>query len=79
MSSLKEFDAEHHDRVTAIDVNFDGTRILTASIDHRIKVWTRERDGSKTLLDTFTAHDADIRDVSRHFFKRFNIRALTVR
>ncbi|RMZ75461.1 hypothetical protein DV738_g5448, partial [Chaetothyriales sp. CBS 135597] len=57
------FEPGHEDRVVVVHANFDGTRFLTGSLDHRIKVWnvnpkTRER----SLLDTFTAHDAWIID-----------------
>ncbi|KAK4938122.1 hypothetical protein LTR10_021362 [Elasticomyces elasticus] len=63
MGKAEEFETGHHDRVTVLHTNFNGTRILTASIDHRIKVWQRDpKTGERTLLDTFTAHDADIRD-----------------
>jgi hypothetical protein len=59
------FETGHNDRVTVVHSNFNGTKILTGSIDHRVKVWERDRrTGERTLLDTFTAHDADIRDVS---------------
>lgn len=69
MAPTQPFDAGHNDRVTAVHANFYGTRILTASIDHRIKVWERDpKTGERTLLDTFTAHDADIRDVSLSLF-----------
>lgn len=64
MGRSTEFVTGHHDRVTVLHTNFNGTRILTASIDHRIKVWQRDpKTGERTLIDTFTAHDADIRDV----------------
>jgi WD40 repeat protein len=64
MGKGEEFETGHQDRVTVIHTNFNGTRILTASIDHRIKVWHRDsKTGERTLIDTFTAHDADIRDV----------------
>ncbi|EXJ54941.1 uncharacterized protein A1O5_12852 [Cladophialophora psammophila CBS 110553] len=63
MAKSSTFDPGHHDRVTVLHANFNGTRILTASIDHRIKVWERDpRTGERTLLDTFTAHDSDVRD-----------------
>ena len=65
MATTQPFDPGHNDRVTVIHTNFNGTKILTGSIDHRIKVWERDpKTGEKTLLDTFTAHDADIKDVS---------------
>ena len=64
MDEVEQFDPNHEDRVTVLHTNFDGSRILTASIDHRVKVWDRDPvTGEKTLVETFTAHDADIRDV----------------
>ena len=64
MDEVDLFEAGHQDRVTVLHVNFDGTRILTASADHRVKVWERNPEtGLRTLTDTWTAHDADIRDV----------------
>lgn len=63
MAELEEFDTGHKDRVTVLHINYYGTRILTGSIDHRIKVWDRDiSTGQHILIDTFTAHDADIRD-----------------
>ncbi|KAJ9609793.1 hypothetical protein H2200_006121 [Cladophialophora chaetospira] len=63
MASSEPFDPGHNDRVTVVQVNFDGSLILTGSIDHRIKVWAHDNTtGERTLLDTFTAHDADITD-----------------
>lgn len=68
MATVDDFEPGHHDRVTVLHVNFDGTRILTASADHRIKVWERNPEtGQRTLTDTWTAHDADIRDVLTNY------------
>jgi len=65
MAHVEEFDPGHSDRVAVLNINYDGSRILTASIDHRVKVWNRDREtGERILVDTFTAHDADVRDVS---------------
>lgn len=64
MTLVEQFDAFHNDKVVALHVNFDGTRVLTASVDHRIKVWTRDQiNGELTLLDVFKAHDGDVKDV----------------
>ena len=64
MAMVDEFEPGHQDRVTVLHINFDGTRILTASADHRVKVWERNAEtGQRTLTETWTAHDADIRDV----------------
>ena len=64
MSGFADFDSGHRDLVTVTKFNFYGNRILTASSDHRIKVWDR-RDGQWQLTDTWRAHDAEIRDVSK--------------
>ncbi|RMD43050.1 hypothetical protein DV735_g2074, partial [Chaetothyriales sp. CBS 134920] len=57
------FEPGHEDRVVVVDANFDGTRFLTGSLDHRIKVWTlNPKTKERSLLDTFTAHDAWIID-----------------
>jgi WD40 repeat protein len=64
MATVDDFEPGHQDRVTVLHINFDGTRILTASADHRVKVWERNaQTGQRTLTETWTAHDADIRDV----------------
>lgn len=64
MSGFADFDSGHRDLVIVTKFNFYGNRILTASSDHRIKVWDR-RDGQWQLTDTWRAHDAEIRDVSK--------------
>jgi len=67
LAKMEEFDPGHDDRVTVLKINFNGTRMLTASIDHRVKVWILDRkSGKQELLETFTAHDADVRDVSSY-------------
>lgn len=63
MSGFADFDTGHRDLVTVTKFNFYGNRILTASSDHRMKVWDR-KDGDWQLTDTWRAHDAEIRDVS---------------
>ncbi len=66
MASAQPFDPGHNDRVTVCAVNFDGKLMLTGSIDHRIKVWELDSTtDERTLVDTFTAHDADIKAVSQ--------------
>ncbi|KAJ5784866.1 uncharacterized protein N7503_010078 [Penicillium pulvis] len=58
-----DFDAGHRDIVTVTKFNFYGNRIVTASADHRMKVWDM-KDGQWQLLDTWKAHDAEIRDAT---------------
>lgn len=64
MSGFADFDPGHRDLVTVTKFNFYGNRILTASSDHRMKVWDH-KDGEWQLIDTWRAHDAEIRDVSQ--------------
>jgi WD40 repeat protein len=49
--------------VLAVDFNYFGTRMVTASSDHRLKVWDK-KDDSWTLVESWKAHDAEIVDVS---------------
>ncbi|PGH27981.1 hypothetical protein AJ80_00235 [Polytolypa hystricis UAMH7299] len=63
MTGFNDFDAGHRDLVTVTKFNFYGTRILTASSDHRVKVWD-QKDGTWQLTDTWRAHDAEIRDAA---------------
>jgi nucleoporin SEH1 len=63
MSKSTPFEPQHLDRITVLTANSTGTLLLTGSIDHRIKIFSRNpTTKQQTLLDTFTAHDADIRD-----------------
>lgn len=64
MSGFADFDTDHRDLVTVTKFNFYGNRIMTASSDHRMKVWD-QKDGEWQLIDTWRAHDAEIRDVSK--------------
>lgn len=57
-----DFDSGHRDLVTVTKFNFYGNRIVTASSDHRMKVWD-QKDSGWQLVDTWRAHDAEIRDV----------------
>ncbi|PGH04625.1 hypothetical protein AJ79_07022 [Helicocarpus griseus UAMH5409] len=63
MTAFTDFDAGHRDLVTVTKFNFYGNRILTASSDHRIKVWD-QKDAGWQLIDTWRAHDAEIRDAA---------------
>ncbi|KAH8691371.1 putative nuclear pore protein [Talaromyces proteolyticus] len=62
-TGFTDFDAGHRDLVTVTKFNFYGTRIVTASSDHRLKVWD-QKDGEWQLTDTWRAHDAEIRDAA---------------
>ena len=57
------FNHGHQDLVLAVDFNYFGTRMVTASSDHRLKVWDKKED-SWSLVESWKAHDAEIIDVS---------------
>lgn len=57
-----DLDAGHRELVSVTKFNFYGNRIVTASSDHRMKVWD-QKDGQWHLTDTWRAHDAEVRDV----------------
>lgn len=57
------FSHGHQDLVLAIDFNYFGTRMVTASSDHRLKVWDK-KDESWSLVESWKAHDAEVTDVS---------------
>ncbi|KAL5115169.1 hypothetical protein ACEQ8H_006923 [Pleosporales sp. CAS-2024a] len=60
--SFQPFAHGHQDLVLAVDFNYFGTRMVTASSDHRLKVWDK-RDDSWTLVESWKAHDAEVVDV----------------
>ncbi|KAF2999878.1 epoxide hydrolase, soluble (sEH) [Curvularia kusanoi] len=55
------FSHGHQDLVLAVDFNYFGTRMVTASSDHRLKVWDK-KDESWALVESWKAHDAEITD-----------------
>jgi nucleoporin SEH1 len=55
------FSHGHQDLVLAVDFNYFGTRMVTASSDHRLKIWDK-KDDSWSLVESWKAHDAEITD-----------------
>ncbi|KAI5284359.1 epoxide hydrolase, soluble (sEH), partial [Ascosphaera atra] len=65
MASFADLQSGHQDAVTVTRFNFYGNRILTASSDHRVKVWDQDpRTEEWILIDTWRAHDAEVRDAA---------------
>ncbi|GAB7363694.1 hypothetical protein MBLNU230_g4262t1 [Neophaeotheca triangularis] len=63
-TGFHRFSHGHQDLVLAIAYNFYGTRLATASSDHRVKVWDlQDRTGEWTVTDVWRAHDAEVTDV----------------
>lgn len=57
------FSPDHSDRLTVLQLNSNSSKLLTASIDHRVAIYEIDRiTGERKQLDVFTAHDAEIRD-----------------
>lgn len=61
--TFQTFSHGHQDLVLAVDFNYFGTRMVTASSDHRLKVWDK-KDDSWSLVESWKAHDAEVVDVS---------------
>jgi nucleoporin SEH1 len=59
---FSNFEHGHHDLVLAVDFNFYGNRMVTASSDHRLKVWDK-KDEIWVPIDSWRAHDAEVVDV----------------
>lgn len=63
MSVETPFKPDHSDRLTVLQLNNDGSKLLTASIDHKVAVYDIDQTtGKRKQIESFTAHDAEIRD-----------------
>lgn len=58
----------HRDMVEAVAFNAYGDRFASSSVDGKVKVYDRHRDGSWNLCDTWGAHTAEILQVCILFF-----------
>lgn len=64
-ATFHRFSPGHTDLILSLSYNFYGTRLATASADHRVKVWDRSKSsGTWSISDTWTAHNAEVTDVS---------------
>jgi nucleoporin SEH1 len=55
--------AGHRDMVEAAAFNSYGDRFASSSVDGKIKVYNRHKDGSWNLCDTWGAHNGEILQV----------------
>lgn len=63
-NGFHRFSHGHHDLLLATNYNFYGTRLATASADHKVKVWDRnDKSGQWIVTDVWNAHDAEVTDV----------------
>ncbi|KAF7561715.1 hypothetical protein G7046_g2416 [Stylonectria norvegica] len=56
----------HKDLVQAVAFNTYGDRCATGSVDGKIRVFNRHKDGTWRLCDTWTAHGGEILEVTLH-------------
>lgn len=56
----------HRDMVQATAFNAYGDRFASSSMDGKIKVFNRHKDGTWHLCDTWGAHTAEILEVCFH-------------
>ena len=54
----------NHDIVQAVAFNTYGDRCATGSVDGKIRVFNRHKDGTWRLCDTWTAHGGEVLEVS---------------
>ena len=73
--SFQSFDHGHQDLVLAVDYNFYGTRMVTASSDHYLKVWDR-KDTDWNLIDSWKGHEAEVVGVSMYLIIPGLVRSL---
>lgn len=63
-NGFHRFSHGHQDLLLAVSYNFYGTRMASASADHKVKVWDRnDKTGQWIVTDVWTAHDAEVTDV----------------
>eukprot|EP00842_Homolaphlyctis_polyrhiza_P006279 jgi/Hompol1/6652/HPOL_005044-RA len=60
MQRVNVFDAGHDDLIHDIAYDYFGTKLVTCSSDHRIKVWEADQNFSWTLNDAWKAHDSSV-------------------
>jgi WD40 repeat protein len=56
----------HQDLVQAVAFNGHGDRCATGSVDGKIRVFNRHKDGAWRLCDTWGAHASEILEVGAH-------------
>lgn len=54
----------HKDLVQAVAFNTYGDRCATGSVDGKIRVFNRHKDGTWRICDTWTAHGGPVLEVS---------------
>jgi nucleoporin SEH1 len=54
----------HKDLVRAVAFNTYGDRCATGSVDGKIRVFNRHKDGTWRLCDTWSAHGGEVLEVS---------------
>ncbi|KAL6717163.1 hypothetical protein ACLMJK_005078 [Lecanora helva] len=63
LSGFQSFEHAAADIVLAVSFNPPGTKVVLCSADHKIRVYTVDKDKEWNLLDQFRGHDAAVLDV----------------
>lgn len=58
---------DHQDLVQAVAFNSYGDRCATGSVDGKIRVFNRHKDGKWRVCDSWSAHGGEILEVWHHF------------
>ena len=56
----------HRDMAVSVAFNSYGDRFASSSVDGKIKVYNRHKDGTWNLCDTWGAHTAEILEVHNY-------------
>ena len=62
-SAFTRMEHGHKDMVGTASWNSYGTRCATGSADGKLKVFDRQKDGTLSLCDTWSAHNAEVLEV----------------
>ena len=66
---FQSFEHAAADIILAASFNAAGTRVVICSADHRIRVYSIDKEREWTLLDQFRGHDAEVLDVCTYQFE----------
>ena len=63
LTAFSRMEHGHKDMVGTASWNSYGTRCATGSADGKLKVFDRQKNGTLSLCDTWSAHNAEVLEV----------------
>lgn len=66
-SGFQSFEHAAADIVLAASFNPAGTRAALCSADHKVRIYSINKDKEWTLVEQFRGHDAEVLDVGKRF------------